>query len=47
MNDEQGAPDDDPDVSDADLPSDDDEDAAPPPSDDSETPVDPATVEGA
>jgi hypothetical protein len=46
MNDEalpgdQGSPDDDTDVAEAELPSDEDEDAAPPPDDDSATPVDP------
>jgi hypothetical protein len=39
--DEAGSPDDEPEVADADLPSDEDEDAAPPPDDDSATPADP------
>jgi hypothetical protein len=46
MNDEQvpgdgGSPEHEPEVGDADLPSDEDEDAAPPPDDDSAVPVDP------
>jgi hypothetical protein len=50
MNDEQvpgaaGSPDDEPEVGDAELPSDEDEDAAPPPDDDSAIPVDPDEVD--
>lgn len=51
MNDEEllgdeGSPEDEPEVDDADLPSDEEEDAEPP-ADDSVTPVDPDSVEGA
>jgi len=51
MNDEQvsgaaGSPDDEPEVSDAELPSDEDEDAAPPPDDERAVPVDPDAEEG-
>jgi hypothetical protein len=44
---DEGLGDDEPDVSDAELPSDADEDAAPPPDDDSATPVDPESDEEA
>ena len=39
--DDSGSPDDEPELDDTDLPSDEDEDAGPPPDDDSATPVDP------
>ena len=39
--DDQGSPDDDPDVDDANLPTDDEENESPPPDDDSAVPVDP------
>jgi hypothetical protein len=44
---DEGSPDDEPDVADADLPADEEEEADPPPDDDSATPVDPDEEEGA